>query len=52
MYKKDDRLPYQKSRFFIANKVGLSLDVKKKLEKNLKHLLYTAYMLVVRFIIS
>ena len=27
MYKKDDRLPYQKNRFFTANKVGLSLDV-------------------------
>ena len=26
--------------------------LKKKLEKNLKRLLYTAYMLIVRFIIS
>ena len=46
--KKDNRLPHQKSRFFIANKgVGLSLDVWHS-RKAFKSLLYTVYMPAVK----
>ena len=46
MFKKDDRLPHQKSKFFIASKgVGLTLDI-WPLKKALKGLLQNIYLML------